>query len=118
MAFLSKAFRFTAVFLVLFIGVEIVTCEMPGSDCAIVLAADHQVSTSNASGNLATSVPRDQHSVPDKDCDNCICCCAHTIVVGHVVLLPGAVLTTAYQQDSVENPVSRSTSIEHPPQLS
>jgi len=117
-AFWSKAVRFTAVFLVLFIGVEILTCYLPGSDCAIVLAAEHQTSTITVSGSSAVGLPAHRQSLPDKDCDNCICCCGHALVLLQISFVPGHTVGAACREAAILYPVSRPSIIEHPPQLS
>ncbi len=117
-AFWSKAFRFVAVFMVLFIGIQVATCELPGSDCAIVFAADHDVAISSSAGASAVGLPVDHRSVPDKDCDNCICCCAHSRVEAQISLVPGETQQIDCVELVVLNPVSRPFVIERPPQLS
>jgi hypothetical protein len=98
----AKAFRFTALFLVLFTAGELVACEMPGSDCSALHALD-------------------KHS-PDKqtpvsDNDNCICCCAHPVVTPVVALLAPVTVPVYSVAVSIALPSSPVIKIDRPPQL-
>ena len=99
MAFWAKAFRFAAVFFVLLIGVEVLTCDLPGSDCAVVHASD-------------------KHALPDAGSDNCICCCSHAVVVAQVTPVPAAGLVPVFDETVLQVPESRPSVIEQPPKHS
>jgi hypothetical protein len=99
MSFWSKAFRCTAMFLVLFASVEILACDLlPNSDCSI-------------------SHPQDKGQTQDSG-DNCLCCCAHMVVVKPLVFEPHEAIVPAYPEDSVQQPLFAPSHIDHPPQLS
>ena len=101
MAFWSKAFRFTAIFLVLFTAVEVFACDLiPSSNCYI----------SNTS-------PLDKHPPPDSG-DNCMCCCAHLVMTKHIDFTPQFLAIPAPAEESVEQPMLVPSPIDHPPQLS
>ena len=108
MDFWAKAFRLTALFLVLFTAEEMVACEMPSSDCSVLHALDKP--------------SQDKHS-PDKrtpinDNDNCICCCAHTIISPVVFLVAPVTVAVYTATTSIALPSSPTIEIERPPQLS
>jgi hypothetical protein len=97
MSFWSKAFRCTAMFLVLFAAVEILACDLlPDSDCYI----SHRQSQTQDSG------------------DNCLCCCAHMVVVKPLAFEPQETVTPAPPEESVQQPLFAPAHIDHPPQLS
>jgi hypothetical protein len=102
--FWSKAFRLTAMFLVLFAAVEILACDLlPSSDCYISSRAqDHD-----------KGLGQGQNS-----CDNCLCCCAHVVVVKPIILIPQEKIVAAAPEMGVERPLFSPASIDHPPQLS
>jgi hypothetical protein len=102
--FWSKAFRLTAILLVLFASVEVLACDfLPSSDCYISSKVqDHN---------------KNQVQVPDS-CDNCLCCCAHVVVVKPVVLIPQETLVSSAPEMTVEQPLFGPARIDHPPQLS
>ena len=99
MAFWAKAFRFTALFLVLYIGVDVLTCELPSSDCSILSSIGKHPPTNQAP-------------------DNCICCCAHPLIVAQAAFVAPVVTVEASSDVLSVKPISRSQDIEHPPQLS
>ncbi|MBS1821302.1 MAG: hypothetical protein JST61_04920 [Acidobacteria bacterium] len=102
MGFWSKAFRLTAVFLVLFTAVEVLACDLlPSSDCYI----------SN------TNPPLNKHHAPNSG-DNCMCCCAHLVLTKHLDFTPYVVSIPAPREISVEQPLLAPRPIDHPPQLS
>jgi hypothetical protein len=105
-SFWSKAFRFTAVFLVLFASVEIFACDfLPSSSCYISSnshSQGHQQDQDNDSGSG----------------DNCLCCCAHMVPVQPLVWVPYTTAVYPAPEQSVEKPILSPSSIEHPPQLS
>ena len=97
----SKAFRLTAIFLVLFTAVEVLACDLlPDSDCYI-----------------SQSQSQHKHQGPSSG-DNCMCCCAHLVVAKRVTLVPQVLIVAAPPEESVERPLFAPSSIEHPPQLS
>jgi hypothetical protein len=102
MAFWSKAFRFTAIFLLLFVAVEVLACQLvPSDDCYI----------SSHSQN------------PDKDHqrgsgDTCLCCCQHIAVTTLLFFRPLETVTPAPPEEAVLVPMFVATYIDHPPRLS
>jgi len=99
MSFWSKAFRCTAMFLVLFAAVEVLACDfLPNSDCNIVYQQDQ--------------------GQPQNSCDNCLCCCAHVVVAKAVVFEPQETVVPAPPEVSVRQPLFAPSHIDHPPQLS
>src|SRR5579875_1218740 len=99
MRFWPKAFRFTAIFLVLFASVEILACDLlPNSDCSI-------------------SHPQDKGQPQDSG-DNCLCCCARMVVVKPLVFEPQETVVAAYPDEAVPQPLFAPSHIDHPPQLS
>ena len=104
MGFATKAFRVTAIFMVLFASVELFACDLfPTSDCYI----------SSGLQNHGNGQPQ----VPD-GCDNCLCCCAHIVVVKPVVLIPQQAVALTDPEMVVERPLFSPAAIDHPPQLS
>jgi hypothetical protein len=101
MGFWSKAFRFTAVFLVLFTAVEVLACDLiPSSSCYI-----------------SNTRPLDKHHPPDSG-DNCMCCCAHLVITKRLNFTPQFLTVPAPAEESVKQPLLAPSSIDHPPQLS
>jgi hypothetical protein len=99
MSFWSKAFRCTAMFLVLFAAVEIFACDLlPDSDCYI-------------------SHRQDQGQTQDSG-DNCLCCCAHMAVVKPLVFEPQEAVVPAPPEQVIPQPLFASSHIDHPPKLS
>jgi hypothetical protein len=99
MGFWSKAFRYTAMFLVLFAAVEILACDLlPNSDCYI-------------------SHRQDPGQTQDSG-DNCLCCCAHMVVVKPLVFEPQETVVLAPPEESVQRPLYALSHIDHPPHLS
>ena len=107
MAFWTKAFRFTAMFFVLFISTQVLTCELPNSDCSVVATLSQHRQTNTPDNHLPSEAP-----------DNCICCCAHPLVVAPVNFVFTATVMPVPDELPVLRPISRSLDIEHPPQLS
>ena len=101
MSFWSKAFRFTAVFLLLFVAVEVFACDLvPSSSCYI-----------------SQSQSQHKHQGPDTG-DHCICCCAHLVITKRLDFTPQFLTVPAPQEENVEQPLLAPSSIDHPPQLS
>ena len=98
MGLLAKAFRFTALFLVLFTAGDIVACELPGSDCSASQALD-------------------KHA-PVKPCDSCICCCANVVVTPQVNFVAPITLSVAPVEKTFPLPTFPTLEIDRPPQLS
>ena len=103
MGFCLKAFRFTAVFLLLFVAAEVLACDLvPSDDCYI-------------SSNFPTT--------PDKDHgqgsgDTCLCCCQHMVATIPQVFEPEKTVAPTPPEVSVQPPPFPPSHIEHPPQLS
>lgn len=95
----SRMFRITAMLLVLYVGVEMLTCELPGSDCSVLSALS-------------------KHPPVNSGTDNCICCCAHSIVTPQVFQAFTAIETAPFEEAAILAPLTRSYDIEHPPQNS
>jgi hypothetical protein len=118
MGFWAKAFRFTAFFLVLFTAGEMVACEMPGSECAVT----NVFATPPQGKQLQVTLSQDNHSQdkhsPIADNDNCICCCANTIVSPMVFLGTPVMVSVQSTTFLVGRPFSPAIKIERPPQLS
>jgi hypothetical protein len=85
-------------FFVFFISAQILTCDLPGSDCSVLSTSDK---------HLPPSAP-----------DNCICCCAHPLIVAPVTPVFAAIIIPVADEPPVLRPISRTLEIEHPPQLS
>src|SRR6185437_9581537 len=101
MGFWSKAFRFTAVFLVLFTAVEVLACDLlPSSDCYI-----------------SNTTRPDKHHAPNSG-DNCMCCCAHLVLARHFDLTAHVVSIPAPRETRVQQPSLAPRQIDHPPRLS
>jgi hypothetical protein len=84
---------------VLFAAVEILACDdLPNSDCNI-------------------SYQQDQGQ-PQGSCDNCLCCCAHMVVVQPLIFEPRKTVVPAPPEESVQQPLFAPSNIDHPPQLS
>jgi hypothetical protein len=92
----SSIFRFVAVFLLLLTSAELYACE--------VLAPEQ-----------CESFGYPQNGDPQRSDDNCICCCAHVIVV-QPVLLDASVLVIKSLDPVEPRQVERQpSSIYHPP---
>jgi hypothetical protein len=98
-----KAFRFSAMFLLLFVAVEVLACDLlPSDDCYI-------------SSRLPTT--------PDKDHgqssgDTCLCCCQHMAVTIPLLFVPQETVTPTPPEATVEQPLFAPSYIDHPPRLS
>ena len=107
---LHKAVRLTAAFLLLFIGAEIATCELPSSPCSILTieanGVDHKVAPS-----------KHEASSPTLD-DNCICCCAHPVIQPMLAVAPVRLLIPRPSFEKADDPTLFPSTIEHPPQRS
>lgn len=92
----ASIFRFVAVFLLLLTSAELYACE--------VLAPEQCESFGYAKdGN------------PQQSDDNCICCCAHVIVVQPVLLDASALVITAFDPVEPRLVQQQPSSIYHPP---
>lgn len=85
--------------LVLYVGAEVLTCELPGSDCSVLSALD-------------------KHPPVNGGGDNCICCCAHSIVTPQAFYSFTSLETSPFEEVEVLQPLTHSFDIEHPPQNS
>ena len=112
MGTVSKWFRFTAVMLLLLIGTEIATCELPNSPCSVVGIAAKVLD----SGTHKIDVGKQAATNRDSD-DDCICCCAHTLVQPTLALLPVRLALPSFTVRSIGTPTLFPSDIEHPPQL-
>jgi hypothetical protein len=102
MSFWARAFRATAMFLVLFAAVEILACDfLPSSDCYISSQSSQQ-----------------QKGQPPSSCDNCLCCCAHIVVVKPLIFEPQVSVVKALLEENAAQPLFSPSHIDHPPQLS
>lgn len=98
----SRVVRAVAFLLVLYVGVQVVTCDAPGSDCSAFATQDGH-----------------KQSIPTDAGDNCICCCAHPAPVAMMALVAlERISVPAYVPEAAAKPRTRSSEIEHPPQLS
>ncbi len=96
----SRVFRVVAFLLVLYVGVQVVTCDAPGSDCSAFATQDKQ-------------------STPTDAGDNCICCCAHPAPAAMMALVAlERISVPAYVSETAAKPSTRPSEIEHPPRLS
>jgi hypothetical protein len=103
MARWSKAFRLTAMFLLLFAAVEVLACDLvPSDDCYI-------------SSNFPTS-PDKNHGQGSGD--TCLCCCQHMVAAIPLVFEPQETVAPATPEVSVQLLPFPPSNIEHPPQLS
>jgi hypothetical protein len=98
MGFWAKAFRVTALFLLLFTAGEMIACELPDSDCSVSQALD-------------------KHA-PVKACDNCICCCANVIVSPQLSFVGPITLSAPPVEKPFSLPTFPTLEIDRPPQLS
>jgi hypothetical protein len=99
MGFWSKVFRATTLFMVMFVAVEVATC-------------DYLTETSCFASQ----------SSPDKGSptggDNCICCCSQAAVMPLLTVAFHPISVWIDQDELVQHPILTSFEIEHPPQLS
>jgi len=98
MGFWAKAFRITALFLVLFTAGDVLACEMPGSDCSTLQSKDKDA--------------------PVQPCDHCICCCATVVVTPQFVFMAPASTSVAPIEMIVRVLPFPALQIDRPPQLS
>ena len=112
MGTVSKWFRFTAVMLLLLIGTEMATCELPNSPCSVVSIAAKVLDSG------AHKIDVSRHSATSRDSDDdCICCCAHTLVQASLALLPVRLTLLGFTVRSIGTPILFPSDIERPPQL-
>ncbi|MBS1802379.1 MAG: hypothetical protein JST28_03390 [Acidobacteria bacterium] len=94
----SKAFRVAALFMVMFVAVEVATCDYwPDSSC--------------------NSSQSSQDKGAPGGSDNCICCCARAAVMPVVTIAVQATAIWIDRDEPVRHPVLTPLNIEHPPQL-
>ena len=101
---LHKPFRFTAMFLLLFMAVEVLACDLLQSDECYISAK-------------VPSHDKD-HKAPQPSGDTCLCCCTHMVTARTFVFDPGAIITQAPPAEIPLRLLFSPSSIEHPPQLS
>ena len=99
MGFWSRVFRAAALFMVMFVAVEVATCDY--------------LSESSCSAS---------QSSPDKDSptggDNCICCCSQAAVMPVLNVAVHVTSVWVERDEPVQHPILTPLEIEHPPQLS
>lgn len=103
MKVLSQLFRFTAMFLLLFMAVEVLACDLLQSDECYISA---KVPTQDK-----------DHKAPQPSGDTCLCCCTHMVTATAFVFQPRSVITPAPPVENTLRPLFSPSSIEHPPQL-
>ena len=101
---LSQLFRFTAMFLLLFMAAEVLACDLLQSDECYISAK-------------VPSQDKD-HNKPQPSGDTCLCCCTHMVTATAFIFDPGSILTAAPPVENILRPRFSPSSIEHPPQLS
>jgi hypothetical protein len=99
---LSKAFYFTAMFLLLVMAVQVVACDILHSDNCYISA--HSSNPDRNSG--------------DASGDNCVCCCQHVAVTQPLVLQPQETLVQLAPEEMTQQPLVVPSYIDHPPRLS
>ena len=99
MEFLSKAFRVAALFMVMFVAVEVATCDyLTDSSCYAGQSSPEKGSSSGG--------------------DNCICCCAQAAVMPVLTIAVRINSVWIDRDEPVQRPILTTSGIEHPPQLS
>ena len=98
----SKAFRLTAMSLLLVIAGAVVACDVLQSDNCYI--SSHSPDSDRNSG--------------DGSGDNCVCCCQHVAVTQPLVLEPQEVTVPAPPEEIIEHPLVVPSYIDHPPRLS
>ena len=98
---LSKTFRLTAMFLLLFAAVEVLACDLLQSDDCYVSAPfqRHDGGTAPVSG------------------DNCLCCCTHMVAAQPFLIAQDRTTVPAPPTELLEQPLYFDRHIDHPPQL-
>jgi len=101
---LSRLFQLAAMFLLLFMAVEVLACDLLQSDECYISA----------------KVPSQDrnHNKPQPSGDTCLCCCTHMVTATVFTFHPGSVVTPAPPVENTQRPLFSPSSIEHPPQLS
>lgn len=99
MGFWSRVFRAAALFMVMFVAVEVATCDY-----------------------LTDSSCYGSQSSPDKGSptrgDNCICCCSQAAVMPVLTIAVRVTSVWIDRDERVQHPILTPLEIEHPPQLS
>ena len=99
MRFWSTVFRATALFMVMFVAVEVAMCDYwPDSSC--------------------TSSQSSQDKGAPSGGDNCICCCARATVMPALTIAVQVTGVWIDGDEPVQHPILTPLEIEHPPQLS
>ena len=101
---LPRLFRFMAMFLLLFMAVEVLACDLLQSDECYISA----------------KVPSQDknHSTPQPSGDTCLCCCTHMVAATAFTFHPRFIITPVPPAENPQRPLFSPSSIEHPPQLS
>jgi hypothetical protein len=94
-----KAIRCFAVFLVLFVTVEVLHCDL------------------FAETNCSQSQSQHQQKAPNVP-DNCICCCVYAVPIRQIAFIPEQLIVWAHPQEIIERPILTPSDIDRPPQLS
>ena len=102
MGILSKAFYFTAMFLLLFMAVQVAACDILHSDSCYV----------------SSNSPSPDRNSGDASGDNCVCCCQHVAVTQALVFEPQEVIVPAPPEEIIQQPLVVPSYIDHPPRLS
>jgi len=89
-----------AMFILLFTAAEVLACDLvPSDDCYLSSPTSDNQQGSNAG-------------------DNCLCCCAQMMVVAPVIYTPTQTSVSLAEVVPVEQPLTRPSIVDHPPQLS
>lgn len=94
-----KAIRVFAAFLVLFVTVEVLHCDL--------FAETNCSQTQSQHSQQAPNVP-----------DNCLCCCVYAVPIRQITFIPEQLIVWAHPQEQIERPILTPSYIDHPPQLS
>jgi len=98
----SKAFQLTAMFLLLFMAVQVVACD--------ILHSDNCYISSNS--------PSPDRNSGDASGDNCVCCCQHVAVTQPLVVEPQEIIVQSPPEEVTQQPLVVPSYIDHPPRLS
>ena len=101
---LSRLFRFTAMFLLLFMAAEVLACDLLQSDDCYISAK-------------ITSQNRDHGVPPQPSGDTCLCCCTHMAISVAITFNPESSVSPAPAVDYILRPLFMPSGIDHPPQL-
>jgi hypothetical protein len=94
----SKAIRCFAAFMVLFVTVEVLHCDL------------------FAETNCSQSQSQHQQQAPNVQ-DNCICCCVYAVPIWQMAFIPEQIIVWVHPREKVERPILTPSAIDRPPQL-